>query len=59
VAALCEFNLTDLLGGADPKIFAPQVQKATTAGGKVIASHCSGFKQPLANHISGAISIDD
>ena len=48
----------DLLGGTDPKVLAPQVQKATSAGIKVIASHYSGFEQPLPGYISGAVPID-
>jgi ribose transport system substrate-binding protein len=53
-----KFNLIDLLGGTDPKVLAPQVQKATSAGIKVIASHYSGFEQPLPGYISGAVPID-
>jgi ribose transport system substrate-binding protein len=53
-----KFDLIDLLGGTDPKVLAPQVQKATSAGIKVIASHYSGFEQPLPGYISGAVPID-
>jgi ribose transport system substrate-binding protein len=53
-----KFNLIDLLGGTDPKVLAPQVQKATKAGIKVIASHYSGFEQPLPDYVSGGVPID-
>jgi ribose transport system substrate-binding protein len=53
-----KFNLIDLLGGTDPKVLQPQVEKATGAGIKVIASHYSGFEQPLPGYISGAVPID-
>ncbi len=53
-----KFDLIDLLGGTDPKVLEPQVEKATAAGIKVIASHYSGFEQPLPNYISGAVPID-
>lgn len=53
-----KFNLIDLLGGTDPKVLQPQVEKATSAGIKVIASHYSGFEQPLPSYISGAVPID-
>jgi len=59
VAALCEFNLIDLLGGTDRKVLAPQAQKTTTAGSKVIAPHYIGFKQPFSHYISGAVAMDD
>jgi ribose transport system substrate-binding protein len=53
-----KYNLIDLLGGTDPKVLAPQVQAATSAGIKVIASHYSGFEQPAPPGVSGVVPID-
>jgi ribose transport system substrate-binding protein len=52
------FHLIDLLGGTDPKVLAPQVKAATDNGIKVIASHYSGFEQPVPPGASGAVPID-
>jgi ribose transport system substrate-binding protein len=53
-----KYNLIDLLGGTDPKVLAPQVKAATDAGIKVIASHYSGFEQPVPPGASGVVPID-
>lgn len=52
------FHLVDLVGGTDPKVLAPQVKAATDKGIKVIASHYSGFEQPVPPGASGAVPID-
>lgn len=53
-----KYDLIDLLGGTDPKVLAPQVKAATDAGIKVIASHYSGFEQPVPPGASGVVPID-
>jgi ribose transport system substrate-binding protein len=53
-----KYNLIDLLGGTDPRVLAPQVKAATNAGIKVIASHYSGFEQPVPPGASGVVAID-
>jgi ribose transport system substrate-binding protein len=53
-----KYNLIDLLGGTDPRVLAPQVKAATSAGIKVIASHYSGFEQAIPPGVSGVVAID-
>ena len=53
-----KFNLIDLLAGADPRFLGPQVKAAETAGLKVVASHLTGYEQPLPGGVSGVVPID-
>jgi ribose transport system substrate-binding protein len=53
-----KFNLIDLLAGADPRFVEPQVKAAEAAGLKVVASHLTGYEQPLPGGVSGVVPID-
>ncbi len=53
-----KFNLIDLLAGADPRFLEPQVKAAEAAGLKVVASHLTGYEQPLPGGVTGAVPID-
>lgn len=52
------FSLIDLLGGTDPRVLAPQVKAATSAGIKVVASHYNGFEQPRPPGVTGVVPIN-
>jgi ribose transport system substrate-binding protein len=52
-----KFDLIDMIGGTDPKVLGPQVKRAQEAGIKVVASHYSGFEQPVPNGVE-AVPID-
>jgi len=53
-----KFNLIDLLAGADPRFLEPQVKAAKAAGLKVVASHLTGYEQPLPGGVTGVVPID-
>ncbi|HLJ72808.1 MAG TPA: sugar ABC transporter substrate-binding protein [Roseiarcus sp.] len=53
-----KFNLIDLLAGADPRFLEPQVKAAEAAGLKVVASHLTGYEQPLPGGVTGVVPID-
>lgn len=51
-------DLIDLLGGTDPRVLAPQIDKARAAGIKVVTSHYSGLEQKVPANLSGNVPID-
>jgi len=51
------FDLIDLLGGTDPRVLGPQIQRAQEAGITVVASHYSGLEQEVANDVE-AVGLD-
>lgn len=53
-----KFNLIDLLAGADPRFLEPQVKAAEAAGLKVVASHLTGYEQPIPGGVTGVVPID-
>jgi ribose transport system substrate-binding protein len=53
-----KFNLIDLLAGADPRFLEPQVKAAEAAGIKVVASHLTGYEQPMPGGVTGVVPID-
>lgn len=52
-----KFDLVDMIGGTDPRVLGPQIKRAQAAGIKVVASHYSGFEQPIPSGIQG-VPID-
>jgi ribose transport system substrate-binding protein len=53
-----KYNLVDLLAGADPRFLEPQVKAAKAAGLKVVASHLTGYEQPLPGGVNAVVPID-
>jgi ribose transport system substrate-binding protein len=53
-----KYSLIDLLGGTDPKLLEPQVKAATSSRIEVVASHYSGFEQPVPPGVTGVVPID-
>lgn len=53
-----KFDLIELLAGADPRSLEPQIKAARDAGSMVIASHLTGFEQPLPPGVNGVVPID-
>ena len=52
------FDLIDLLAGADPRILVPQIKAARDAGAIVTASHLTGFEQEVPGGLTASIPID-
>jgi ribose transport system substrate-binding protein len=52
-----KFDLVDMIGGTDPRVLGPQIKRAQDAGIKVVASHYTGFEQPIPNGAQG-VPID-
>jgi ribose transport system substrate-binding protein len=52
------FDLIDLLAGADPRALVSQTTAAMAAGVKVTASHVTGFEQEVPGSVTAAIPID-
>jgi ribose transport system substrate-binding protein len=52
-----KFNLVDMIGGTDPRVLGPQIKRAQDAGIKVVASHYSGFEQPVPDGVQ-VVPID-
>jgi ribose transport system substrate-binding protein len=53
-----KYNLVDLLAGADPRFLEPQVKAAKAAGLEVVASHLTGYEQPLPGGVNAVVPID-
>jgi ribose transport system substrate-binding protein len=53
-----KFDLIELLAGADPRALEPQVKAAQEAGSLVVASHLTGFEQPVPGGVDGVVPID-
>lgn len=51
-------DLIDLLGGTDPRVLAPQIDKARAAGIKVVTSHYSGLEQKVPANLTSNVPID-
>jgi ribose transport system substrate-binding protein len=52
------FDLIDLLAGADPRILEPQIKAARDAGAIVTASHLTGYEQEVPGGLTASIPID-
>ncbi|MGD9912957.1 MAG: sugar ABC transporter substrate-binding protein [Rhizobiaceae bacterium] len=57
-AAANKFDLVEMLAGADPRAVEPQIKAVQAAGGKVIASHLTGFEQAVPGAADGVVPID-
>jgi len=53
-----KFDLIELLAGADPRAVEPQIKAAQEGGAKVVASHLTGFEQPVPGGADGVVPID-
>lgn len=53
-----KFDLIELLAGADPRSLGPQIKAARDAGAQVVASHLTGFEQPVPNGLNGVVPIN-
>lgn len=53
-----KFDLIEMLAGADPRAVEPQIKAAQEAGAKVVASHLTGFEQPVPGGADGVVPID-
>jgi ribose transport system substrate-binding protein len=53
-----QFDLIDLLAGADPRVLTTQIKAARDAGAIVTASHLTGFEQEVPGGLTASIPID-
>ncbi|MEO1018594.1 MAG: substrate-binding domain-containing protein, partial [Pseudomonadota bacterium] len=53
-----DFDLIDLLAGADPRALEPQIAAAKESGAIVTASHLTGFEQEVPGGVDAGVPID-
>lgn len=53
-----DFDLIDLLAGADPRALEPQIVAAKESGAIVTASHLTGFEQTIPGSVDAGVPID-
>jgi ribose transport system substrate-binding protein len=51
-----KYDAIDLLG-IDPKLVKPQLEKARSAGVKVVSTHLAGFGTPVPDYVDGAVRL--